>query len=209
MQSLLRAGALLRLALGRRALGPVRPPQPFGKRDAWDEDALSSKGGGHTSSCCYPVHCLSLQMFRVLDEVLSRGPGRMSGGLDSLHRADYGAHGGLVSAEVLHHGEAQPVTSLRYFVSLPVHYIVGVIADISFVCTCHFAFRLVVDMADGLCYDGMVPHGQSNRPLDSLLSSADRLQRWSSPDPAVAYERFCLPSKSTTGSAEGASKEEL
>lgn len=69
---------------------------------------------------------------------------------------------------------------------------------------------MVVDMADGLCYDAMLPHGQSNRPLDSLLSSADRFQRWSSPDPAVAYERLCLPhTPPRAGSAAEGNKEEL
>jgi hypothetical protein len=63
---------------------------------------------------CLPLDVLLQQRFRVLDEVLSRGPAEMSGGLDTVHRSGYAAYSGLLSPESLHSTEGLPATSLRY-----------------------------------------------------------------------------------------------
>ena len=51
--------------------------------------------------------------------------------------------------------------------------------------------RVVFDMSEERCYYGLTPTERAQRPSSPGFGGVQRLQRWSSDDLSVAYDKIC------------------
>ena len=51
--------------------------------------------------------------------------------------------------------------------------------------------RVVFDMSEERCFYGFSPSERGQRPVSRGFGGVNRLQRWSTSDPALAFDKIC------------------